>query len=103
MPYRPPIHKPVTHRSRQRQIEEAGAKRRTAAFYQNKGWRAIRAYVLQRDGYRCQIASEICTIYADTVDHVVELKKGGSNSLDNLRACCRACHGRRHPEKGGFL
>jgi len=101
VPYRPPIHKPVVFRSRKRQKEDAAAARRNARPYLTRNWRALRAYILQRDSYRCQIASEICTVYADTVDHIVERSRGGEDVPANLRACCRACHNRRHPDKGG--
>jgi 5-methylcytosine-specific restriction endonuclease McrA len=57
----------------------------------NPGWAAIRARVLQEDGYVCWV----CGGYADTVDHLLPMAFGGGHNRSNLRACCRACNGRR--------
>ena len=59
-------------------------------------WERTRRYVLQRDGYRCQIAGPTCTRTATQVDHIVPLAAGG-NELDptNLRAACSTCNASR--------
>ena len=39
---------------------------------------------------------------ANTVDHIVEVEKGGSDDPRNLRAVCPQCHNRRHSERGSW-
>lgn len=60
-------------------------------------WRQVRALVLARDGYQCQIKGPRCTGVADTVDHIVALKDGGAMyDPAGLRAACLRCNaGRR--------
>lgn len=53
-----------------------------------KGWPAIRAVVLHRDGYRCYL----CGDQATEVDHLWPRARGGSDRLSNLRASCRVCN-----------
>jgi 5-methylcytosine-specific restriction endonuclease McrA len=94
MPFRPPIHKlffPGLGRPQPR---------RSAAIYHTVAWRRTVAAVLQRDGYRCQIAGPLCEGRAETCDHIVARNDGGPDTMSNLRAVCRPCHNTRHPEKG---
>ena len=51
-------------------------------------WRQVRAQVLLRDGYRCQL----CGRPAGHVDHIVVKRDGGSDHPGNLRATCAACN-----------
>lgn len=62
-------------------------------------WRLLRAYVLRRDRYRCQIGSTGCTeraeasgAHAGHVDHIVPRELGGGDEETNLRASCRSCN-----------
>lgn len=55
-------------------------------------WVAIRAEVLERDGYRCQIRGPGCTGGATMVDHITPRRVGGGDSLDNLRGACSSCN-----------
>lgn len=56
-------------------------------------WRRVRAYVLRRDGYRCQLRGPGCTELATTVDHVRPLCAGGAPyDPGNLRAACGPCN-----------
>jgi hypothetical protein len=41
------------------------------------GWRRLRAVVLQRDDYTCQIKIRGCTIRANTVDHILGVEVSG--------------------------
>jgi 5-methylcytosine-specific restriction protein A len=50
-------------------------------------WRRVRARVLARDRYRCQL----CGAPATEVDHVVRVADGGSDHPGNLRAICGRC------------
>lgn len=56
-------------------------------------WRRIRLYVLDRDGWRCQLPSDddpaqLCLDLAEHVDHIVARVDGGSDDPANLRAAC---------------
>lgn len=54
-----------------------------------KNWHALRACILKRDKYRCQIRLEGCSVIATDVDHIA---RGDNHSLENLRAACSGCH-----------
>jgi hypothetical protein len=55
--------------------------------------------VLARDAYTCYR----CGGYADQVDHLTPMSKGGTSTLDNLRACCRTCNLRKMHEDNPHL
>ena len=57
-------------------------------------WRTIRARILMRDNYTCQS----CGMEgADSVDHIVPRRLGGTDMEDNLQTLCRTCNS----SKGG--
>lgn len=60
--------------------------------YSDPAWPKVRRYVLDRDGWTCQL----CGGSANAVDHIVSLVDGG-HPFDplNLRAICRPCNSRR--------
>lgn len=62
------------------------------SFYSSAEWKAVRAVVLKRDGYKCVKCGERQgRLY---VDHIVERKDGGSDfDHGNLETLCAACHG----------
>ena len=62
-----------------------------------RAWRKVRARVLARDRYRCQL----CGAPASEVDHIVRVADGGGDHLSNLRAICLRCN--RSPEVMPFL
>src|SRR5258706_16009128 len=57
-------------------------------------WEDLRAFVLDRDGFRCQA----CWVKHKkqpkrlSVHHIVPRDSGGSNDPDNLCALCHNCH-----------
>lgn len=53
---------------------------------------ALRRRVFARDGYRCQIGSDVCTGDADEADHIIPDGEGGETNLRNLQAACGPCH-----------
>lgn len=55
----------------------------------SRQWVKVRARILVRDECLCRY----CGDWADTVDHVLPIVRGGSNEDDNLVACCRYCNG----------
>jgi len=61
-------------------------------FYKSQKWRDIRAYVLRRDGYRCQY----CYGPANSVDHVIPRKRNGSDTSENLVAACSRCNSEKN-------
>lgn len=56
-------------------------------------WKSLVKYVLQRDGYVCQVGRRGCEVTATTGDHVVPLSRGGARlDPDNVVAACRRCN-----------
>jgi 5-methylcytosine-specific restriction endonuclease McrA len=56
-------------------------------------WRRLRLLILDRDGWRCQIAGPHCSKFATTVDHIVaRVDSGDCWAPSNLRAACRRCN-----------
>lgn len=58
-------------------------------------WPTLRAYVLQRDRYLCQLRYAGCTEQATDVDHIIPASQGGTDYPDNLQAVCHTCHTRK--------
>lgn len=57
--------------------------------------------VFARDGHRCQY----CLGSAESLDHVIPKSRGGTNTWENVVACCRRCNirkGNRLPAEAGF-
>jgi len=68
--------------------------------YQNgkqKGFYNVKAFVLHRDGYKCQH----CKVQKVKlhVHHIVFKSEGGTNSPDNLITLCESCHNKLHEGK----
>lgn len=59
----------------------------------------VRAGVLRRDNWECQIRMPGCLGTANEVDHIVAKVFGGRGTADNLQAACRPCN-RRKGESG---
>lgn len=51
-------------------------------------WRKLRAAVLERDHYSCNV----CGGRANEVDHIKNKASGGTDSMINLQAICTRCH-----------
>jgi hypothetical protein len=63
---RAPVHKPVRWDSGQVQHEHNVR----SAFYRTPAWRAVRSFVLKRDGYLCQLRLPGCQVRATIADHI---------------------------------
>ena len=79
-------------------INKAKYKRRPT---NSANWQRLRAYVLARDNYTCQIKIVgICMApYGEKlsaknlhVDHIKPVSHGGRDVISNLRAACRPCN-----------
>lgn len=73
--------------------------------YHTAAWARTRQAVLARDGHRCT-ATDCTTPNRGVggrliVDHIREVKRGGTDDPRNLRTLCPACDNRRHAKKGG--
>jgi 5-methylcytosine-specific restriction endonuclease McrA len=65
-----------------------------------QAWRKTRVFILERDGYVCQIRGPHCEGYASQVDHVIARHEGGAMfDPSNLRAACAKCNGGRRTDR----
>lgn len=74
------------------------------SFYDSAAWKRKRAQVLRRDKYMCQDCKRYGRMReAVEVHHIQHLEDAPELALDasNLVSLCKACHRKRHPEKGG--
>ena len=65
-----------------------------------RAWRRVRADVLERDGYQCQLGYPGCLGEASEVDHIISIAATGTARRDALdadwcAAVCSACHRRK--------
>lgn len=60
----------------------------------SKEWHRVRALVKRRSGGQCEHTTQgmRCTNIATDVDHIVNLKSGGTDTLDNAQHLCRQHH-----------
>lgn len=49
-------------------------------------------FIASRGGWKCSGCSQILN-HTYEIDHIISLENGGSNSVENLTALCRSCHG----------
>ena len=55
----------------------------------------LRNQILNRDNHTCKIQKPGCTHTATEVDHITNIRQGGTNYSDNLQAVCHTCHKRK--------
>lgn len=64
-------------------------------------WRKLRLMVLREEPL-CRTCSEAgLTVPATDVDHIVSLRKGGTNLRSNLQSLCHPCHSKKTNEEDG--
>ncbi len=82
---------------------------RYTLFYNSDAWKQKRERALRRDKYQCveckrygRRNADGLPVTADLVHHVVPVEVDWSKKLElnNLQSLCRACHNKKHPEKG---
>jgi 5-methylcytosine-specific restriction endonuclease McrA len=74
------------HPTKVRQTRCASHYSRETRF--NGAWRKQRNAILSRDGHQCRY----CGRPANTVDHIIPVKRGGSDEPTNLVAACASCN-----------
>lgn len=75
---------------RNRKKSQRKRKKYPAGFRNNKPGR--RKALIKRDGQICNICKKPKYIGQLTIDHVVQVSRGGSSDLENLQLLCRECH-----------
>lgn len=66
-------------------------------------WKTTRAYIGERDGWKCQEFMRDgtpCTDKGTECDHIIPLSRGGTDAYDNLRMLCVWHHGRKSSAEG---
>ena len=63
------------------------------------GYESTRAYVLERDNYKCQACKGKSKDKKLHVHHVIYKRNGGTNKPSNLLTLCSTCHDLVHLEK----
>jgi len=54
----------------------------------------VRERILQRDNYTCVQCGSIKNL---TIDHIISVYHGGTNSDNNLQTLCNSCNARKAP------
>lgn len=62
----------------------------------DSNWSKVRDYILKRDNYTCQSCGLKNNL---TVDHIIQLSRGGTNNSENLQTLCRYCHEKKDNRK----
>lgn len=65
------------------------------AYYQTSRWKALRAMVLARQPLCVACLTRGHEERAIEVDHIIPMKQGGSNELENLQGLCKFHHARK--------
>ncbi len=71
-------------------------------FYMSPLWRKVRAQIIERDHYTCQVCKGIFSGRDLQVDHLVPRKVAPNLAYawTNLRTLCRSCHTRAPTSMG---
>lgn len=64
--------------------------RNERAVYFTKRWQGLRRTVRQNQGPWC--ATEGCTRLWTDLDHVIPIRDGGTEDMENLSGLCHPCH-----------
>ena len=69
--------------------EEEGCSHRRNMALRFTTKRRVRAAIFERDGYFCSMCKTVKDL---TLDHIIPVKEGGEDKLENLRVLCRLCN-----------
>lgn len=75
--------------------EPRPAWRTTAGTKQSRGYDATHDHLRRTILAQHPICQECATHAATIADHIVNQKRGGTNTLDNYQALCTRCHKRK--------
>jgi 5-methylcytosine-specific restriction endonuclease McrA len=75
----------------QMKLREARIKRPS-----NSKIKVYRKKLIARDGTLCKFCFQYMPIKDRTIDHIIKLSDGGTNSMENLRLMHRSCHTAHH-------
>ena len=65
------------------------------SFYRTKYWKTLRDSVIEKNPLCVSCLKDDQLTEAKVVDHIVPLKKNGTNELKNLQGLCHKCHNRK--------
>lgn len=66
--------------------------------------KGMKRQVYNRQGGKCSMCGDKINYLNITVDHVIPISKGGTNTLDNMEAMCYTCNQmKRDHMKSDFL
>lgn len=74
---------------------------KTDKRYNNRLWRKIREQVIVRDNFTCKACNKLLELHTRDlskqahVDHIIRVKEGGTDELDNLQTLCKRCHDKK--------
>jgi hypothetical protein len=57
-----------------------------------KGYYALRWAVLERDNFTCQYCGQTAPDVKLEVDHIISVKDGGQDTIENLKTACYSCN-----------
>jgi 5-methylcytosine-specific restriction endonuclease McrA len=63
-------------------------------------WKQIKNSIYERDGVQCRCCGSSRRL---TVDHIIPLTWGGTNSLANLQLLCKLCHNKKTRRERAWL
>lgn len=97
MPKRLKTHQPPGHKTRKEANREYDQRRSEDAvrrLYHTSRWRALRAFILNRDPYCSRCDAKGISTPSDTVNHIVKAKDDPDRFYDetNLEGVCTPCH-----------
>jgi 5-methylcytosine-specific restriction endonuclease McrA len=93
-----------TYRCAEHRVQPWAGSQRSASTG-TAAWKRLRAAVLARDNYRCQLRLPGCIVSANECDHIRPFHEFAdpkqADTMDNCRAVCHVCHAKRSGQQGG--
>lgn len=88
---------PQCHSQSSKEYDKSQRNKESKRIYDSKRWREqVRPSVLVRDNYKCVSCGYLGRSDELVVDHIVELRDGGSPyDKTNLQTLCHKCHNKK--------